>query len=48
MTAIKQEFVSLNLSCVCPFVKITDGTHSPALGNEVVQATPALILTDVL
>jgi len=48
MTGIKQEFVSLNLSCVHPSVKIADGTHSPVLENGVIQATPSLTLTDVL
>ena len=48
MTGTKQEYVSLNLSCVHPSVKIVDGTHSPVLGNAVVQATPSLTLTDVL
>jgi len=44
----KQEFVSLNLSCLHPSVKIVDGTHSPVLGNGVVQATSSLTLTDIL
>ena len=48
MTSIKQEFVSLNLSRVHPSVKIADGTHSPILGNGVVQTIPSLTLTDVL
>ena len=48
MTNTKQEFVSLNLSPVQPSVKIADGTHSPVLGNVVVQATPSLTLTDIL
>ena len=45
VTGIKQEFVSLNLLCVHPSVKIVDGIHSPVLGNGVVQATPSLMLT---
>jgi len=36
------------LSCVHPFVKIVDGTHSPVLGNGVVQATSFLTVTNVL
>jgi len=48
MIGIKQKFVSLTLSSVRPSVKIVDGTHSPVLGNAVVQATPSLTLTDVL
>jgi len=47
MTGITQKFVSLNMSIAHPSVKITDGTHSPVLGNEVVQAT-SLTLTGVL
>ena len=48
MTGTKQEFISLNLSCVHLSVKIVDGTHSPVLKNGIVQATPSLTLTDVL
>jgi len=48
MIGIKQKFVSLNLSSIHPSVKITDGTHSHVLGNEVVQATPSLTLTNIL
>ena len=48
MTCIKQKFVSLNMSSVHPSVKIAYGTHSPVLGNGVVQATPSLTLTDIL
>ena len=48
MTDIKQKFVSLNLSSVQPSVKIADNTHSPLLGNGVVQAAPSLTLTDVI
>jgi len=48
MTGTKQEFVLLNLSRVCPSVKIANGTHYPVFGNELVQATPSLILIDVL
>jgi len=48
MTGIKEKFISLNMSIVHPFVKIIDGTHSPVLGNEIVQANPSLTLTDVL
>ena len=44
MTDIKQNFVLLNLLSVHPSVNIADGTHSPVLGNEVVQATPSLTL----
>ena len=40
MTCITQKFVSLNMFTVHPSVKIVDGTHSPVLGNGVVQATP--------
>jgi len=47
MTGITQKFISLNMSTAYPSVKIADGTHSPVLGNEVVQATPSLTLTDV-
>ena len=31
-----------------PSVKITDGTHSPVLGNGVVQVTPSLTIFYVL
>ena len=48
MTDIKQKFVSLNLLSVQPSVKIADNTHSPLLGNGVVQAAPSLTLTDVI
>jgi len=48
MRGIKQKFVSLNLSNVHLSIKIADGSHSPVLGNRVVQATPSLTLTDVL
>jgi len=36
------------LSRVHSSIKIADGTHSPLLGNGVVQTTPSLTLTDVL
>jgi len=36
MTDITQKFIFLNMSTVHPSVKITDGTHSPVLGNKVV------------
>jgi len=48
MTGIKQKFVFLDLSSVHLSVKIANGTHSPILGNRVVQDTPYLTLTDVL
>jgi len=48
MIGITQKFVSLNKSTAHSSVKVTDGTHSPVLGNEVVQATPSLTLSDVL
>jgi len=48
MTNIKEKFVSLNMSAAHPSVIIADGTHLPILGNEIVQANPSLILTDVL
>ena len=48
MTDITQKFVSLNMSTAHLSVKIVDGTHSPVLGNGVVQTTPSLTLTDVL
>jgi len=48
MRGTKQEFVSLNLSRVHPSVKIVDGTHSPVIGNVIVQATLSLTITDVL
>ena len=48
MTGITQKFVSLNMSTAHPSVKIADATHSPVLGNEVIQSTPSLTLTDVL
>ena len=48
MTSITQKFVSLNMSTAHPSVKILDGTHSPVLGNGIVQDTPFLNLTDVL
>jgi len=48
MTGITQKFISLNMSNAHPSVKIVDATHSPVLGNRVFQATPSLILTDVL
>jgi len=47
MTGITQKFISLSMSTAHPSVKIIDGTHSPILGNGVVQATPSLTLTDV-
>jgi len=48
MTGITQKFVSLNMSTAHPSIKITDGTHSPVLGNGIIQATPSLTLTNVL
>jgi len=48
MTGIKKEFISLNLSRVHPTIKIGNDTHSPVLGNRVVQTTSFLTLTDVL
>jgi len=48
MTGITQKFVSLNISTIHSSVKIADGTHSPVVGNGVVQATPSLTLTDDL
>jgi len=48
MTGITQKFVFLNMSTAHPSVKIADNTHSPILGNGVVQATLSLTLTDVL
>jgi len=40
MIGITQKFVCLNISTAHPSVKIVDGTHSPVLGNGVVQTTP--------
>jgi len=48
MTGITQKFISLNMFIAQPSVKITDGSHSPVLGDGVVQATLSLTLTDVL
>jgi len=48
MTGITQKFVFLNMTTTYPSIKIADGTHSHVLGNEIVQATPSLTLTDVL
>jgi len=48
MTSITYKFAFLNMSPAYPSVKIVDGTHSPVLGNGVVQATPSLTLTNVL
>jgi len=47
MTGIKQKFISLKFSNTYPSVKIADDTQSPVLGNEIIQATPSLTLTDV-
>jgi len=48
MTDITQKFISLDMFTAHPSIKIADGTHSPVLGNEAVQASPSAILTDVL
>ena len=48
MTGITQKFISLNMFTAHASVKIADSTHSPVLGNGIVQVTPSLILTDVL
>ena len=37
MTGIKEKFVPLSMSTAYPSVKIVDGTHSPVLGNGIVQ-----------
>ena len=46
MIGITQKFVFLNMFTAHHSVKIVDGTHSPALGNKVVHATPSLTLID--
>ena len=48
MICIKQKIISLNLSNKFSSVNIVDGSQSPVLGNEVVQVTSFLTLTDVL
>jgi len=47
MIDITQKFVSLNMF-TAHSVKIADGSHSPVLGNEIVQVTSFLTLTNVL
>ena len=48
MFSIKQNFVSLNLSNKFLSVNIADDIQSPVLGNDEVQATLFLSLTDFL
>ena len=48
MFSIKQKIVSLNLSNKFLSVNIADDIQSPVLGNDIVQATLFLSLTDVL
>lgn len=48
MTGIKEKFHSLSFSDKFPSVHIVDGSFTPVLGDEVVQATPSLTLTNLL